>query len=74
MSKKACTSDNAACEGFFGHLKNEMYYNRTWNDISMQEFMEVVDEYITWHNQKRIKLSIGGLSPAEYRQSLKVAA
>ena len=74
MSKKACTSDNAACEGFFGHLKNEMYYNRTWNDISMQEFMEVVDEYITWYNQKRIKLSLGGLSPAEYRQSLKVAA
>jgi putative transposase len=74
MSKKACTSDNAACEGFFGHLKNEMYYNRTWHDINMQEFMEVVDEYITWHNQKRIKLSIGGLSPAEYRQSLKVAA
>ncbi len=28
MSKKGCTPDNAACEGFFGRLKNEMYYNR----------------------------------------------
>jgi transposase InsO family protein len=74
MSKKACTADNAACEGFFGRLKNEMYYNRTWNGTSMQEFIEVVDEYINWYNQKRIKLSLGGLSPAEYRQSLWVAA
>ena len=74
MSKKACTPDNAACEGFFGRLKNEMYYNRTWNDTSMQEFIEVVDEYIRWYDQKRIKLSLGGRSPAEYRQSLWVAA
>lgn len=74
MSNKACTPDNAACEGFFGRIKNEMYYNRTWNGISMQEFIEVVDEYINWYNQKRIKLSLGGLSPAEYRKSLTVAA
>jgi transposase InsO family protein/transposase-like protein len=74
MSKKASTSDNAACEGFFGRLKNEMYYNRTWNDISIEEFVEVVDEYITWYNQKRVKVSLGGLSPLEYRQSLGTAA
>ena len=74
MSKKACTPDNAACEGFFGRLKNEMYYNRTWNGTSMQEFIKMVDEYISWYNQKRIKLSLGGLSPAEYRQSLWMAA
>lgn len=74
MSKKACTADNAACEGFFGRLKNEMYYTRSWNRTSMQEFIQVVDEYINWYNQKRIKLSLGGLSPAEYRQSLRVAA
>jgi len=74
MSKKGCTPDNAACEGFFGRLKNEMYYNRTWDGASMQEFIGVVDRYIRWYNQKRIKLSLGGLSPAEYRQSLWVAA
>jgi hypothetical protein len=62
MSKKACTPDNAACEGFFGRLKNEMYYNRTWNDTSMQEFIEVVDEYSRWYNQKRAsnsRLAVG---------------
>lgn len=74
MSKKACTPDNAACEGFFGRLKNEMYYNRTWADMTMARFIEVVDEYIRWYNQKRIKLSLGGLSPSEYRHSLGFVA
>jgi transposase InsO family protein len=26
MSRKACSPDNAACEGFFGRLKNELFY------------------------------------------------
>lgn len=26
MSKKGCSPDNSACEGFFGRLKNEMFY------------------------------------------------
>jgi putative transposase len=29
MSKKGCSPDNSACEGFFGRLKNEMFYNRS---------------------------------------------
>jgi len=74
MSKKGCTPDNAACEGFFGRLKNEMYYNRSWNDTGMEEFIDLVDEYIKWYNQKRIKLTLGGLSPVEYRRSLRAAA
>ena len=74
MSKKGCTPDNAACEGFFGRLKNEMYYNQSWKDISMGEFIDQVDEYISWYNRKRIKLTLGGLSPTEYRESLGAAA
>ena len=74
MSKKACSPDNAACEGFFGRLKNEMYYNRTWANTTMTRFIEAVDEYIRWYNQKRIKLSLGGLSPSGYRQSLGFVA
>jgi putative transposase len=26
MSRKGCSPDNAACEGFFGRVKNEMFY------------------------------------------------
>ncbi len=28
MSKKGCSPDNAACEGFFGRIKNELFYGK----------------------------------------------
>nr|WP_276605974.1 IS3 family transposase [Natronospirillum operosum] len=30
--------------------------------------------YLRWYNEKRIKISLGGLSPLEYRVSLGFAA
>jgi len=74
MSKKACTADNAACEGFFGRLKTEMFYNRSSEGVTMEQFIELVDEYIQWYNAQRIKLSLGGLSPVEYRARLGLTA
>lgn len=38
MSKRGCTPDNAACEGLFGREKNEMFYNKKWFGISIDEF------------------------------------
>lgn len=73
MSKKGCSPDNSACEGFFGRLKNEMFYNRDWNDVSIDEFIEILDRYIHWYNEARIKVSLGGKSPLQYRQSLGIA-
>ncbi len=35
MSKKGCTADNSACEGFFGRLKNEMFYYHSWEDSKL---------------------------------------
>ena len=67
MSKKGRSPDNSACEGFFGRLKNEMFYGRDWKGVSIDDFMFRLDEYIHWYNEKRIKLSLGGLSPLEYR-------
>lgn len=70
MSKKGCSPDNAACEGFFGRVKNEMFYGRSWGDISLDDFIEMLDAYMKWHNETRIKMSLGALSPVEYRKSL----
>lgn len=67
MSRKACSPDNSACEGFFGRLKNEMFYGRSWIGYSIEEFMGSLDRYIRWYNEKRIKKSLGYLSPSEYR-------
>ena len=74
MSKKACSPDNSACEGFFGRLKNEMFYNRKWIGVSIEEFCNLLNKYIYWYNEKRIKMSLGGRSPLEYRKSLGVAS
>ena len=32
--------------------------------------MEILDNYIRWYNEVRIKLSLGGMSPLEFRRSL----
>ncbi|MBK1729399.1 IS3 family transposase, partial [Halorhodospira halophila] len=32
------------------------------------------DAYLQWYNRKRVKLSLGGRSPLEYRDSLGIAA
>lgn len=73
MSKKGCSPDNSACEGFFGRLKNEMFYNRNWNHISIDSFICELDEYMHWYNENRIKMSLGGMSPLQYRHSLGIA-
>ena len=62
--------DNLACEGFFGRLKNEMFYNISWQGISIPEFIDNLDKYIKWYAEKRIKVSLGGMSPIDYRRSL----
>ena len=71
MSRKGCSPDNAACEGLFGRLKTELFYPRDWKSTTIEQFIEVVDSYIRWYNEKRIKIS---LSPIEYRESLGLTA
>lgn len=70
MSKKGCSPDNAACEGFFGRLKTELVYPRNWQDVALDDFVHQVDAYIRWYNERRIKLSLGQRSPREYRHDL----
>lgn len=68
ISKKWCSRDNSACEGFFGRLKNEMFYFRSWPEVA--ELEAAVNEYIDYYNNERIKVSLGGLSIAEYRSQV----
>ena len=74
MSKKGCSPDNSACEGFFGRLKNEMFYHRSWANISLTQFCGILNEYLIWYNNERIKISLGNMSPLEFRQSLGLAS
>lgn len=73
MSKKGCSPDNSACEGFFGHLKTEMFYGYNWDEYNVDEFIQEVDDYMHWYCRDRIKTTLGGLSPLDYRRSIGAA-
>ena len=70
MSGKGNCYDNAVIENFFGILKSEMFYCNKFETI--EDFMNEVDKYIDYYNNKRIKGKLKGLSPVQYRiQSLQ---
>ena len=37
-------------------------------------FINELDLYLRWYNEKRIKLSLGGMSPITYRRGIGLAA
>ena len=74
MSRKGCSPDNAACEGFFGRLKTEMFFLRDWLFTTTEKFAAAMDAYIRWYSDARIKTSLGFRSPVEHRKSLGIAA
>ncbi len=65
MSRKGCCLDNAVIENFFGQLKSELLYTRTFSD--MAEFRQALEAYLAYYNNRRIKARLRGLPPAAYR-------
>jgi len=65
MSRKGNCLDNAVIENFFGLLKSELLYLQKFD--SMEHFREELDDYIFYYNNNRIKTSLNGKSPVEYR-------
>ena len=51
-------------ESFFGRLKMECFYGREFNN--REEIVDVVRDYLNYHNQRWIQLKLKGLSPVEY--------
>ena len=70
VSRKASSQDNAACEGLFGRLKTEFFFPRDWRAFTVAQSIDEVDAYFHWHNETRIKMSLVGRIPVEYRKSL----
>ena len=65
MSAKGNAYDNAVVESFFGTLKCETVYLHKVKSLS--DLIRTIDEYIYWYNHERIKLTVGGYSPIQYR-------
>lgn len=56
MSRKGHSPDNAACEGFFGRLKNEFFYGRDWEGVGADEFIGKLDEWMRYYSEGRLKV------------------
>ena len=50
-----------------------MFYNRNWKRVTIDSFINELDNYMHWYNEEQIKMSLGGMSPLEYRRSLGIA-
>ena len=71
MSRKGNCHDNSVMENFFGLLKQEIYYGKTY--YSYGELKQSIEDYIKYYNEKRIKERLGWLSPVQYRRRHSVA-
>lgn len=71
MSRKGNCHDNSVMENFFGLLKQEIYYGKTY--YSYGELKQAIEDYIKYYNEKRIKERLGWLSPIQYRRRRSVA-
>lgn len=55
MSRKGHSPDNAACEGFFGRAKVELFHSLVRAGVSAAELLEAVEYYLPWYNEDRLK-------------------
>ena len=74
MSRKGCSPDNARCEGFFGRLKIEFFHGCDWAEVTIEKFMDMLDAYLRWYRDVRIKGDLDYRSPMQYRSDLGLAA
>ena len=67
MSRKGNCLDNSLMENFFGIMKTEMFYEHESEFKTLEDLRKAMEEYITYYNEKRIKLKLKGMSPVQYR-------
>lgn len=65
MSRKGNCLDNAVVESFFGTLKSEYFHVNKFS--SLDELETGLRSYIRYYNHDRIRCSLRGLSPVDYR-------
>lgn len=74
MSRKGGSPDNSAMEGLSGRLKNEFFYGRDREGVSLEDFASQLGDCMRYYRCERIKRPLGWMSPSQYRKSLGLAA
>lgn len=74
MSGKGCSPGSARCEGFFGRLKIEFFHGCGWAGVTIEKFMGMLDAYLRWYRDARMKGDLDCRSPMQYRRYLGLLA
>ena len=72
MSRIGKCIDNGPMEGFWGILKRERYYGRRF--LSREELVQMIENYITYYNNRRVQRNLGVLTPMEKHENYLMAA
>ena len=67
MSRVAHCIDNGPAEGFWGIIKSEMYYLKTFQDEKSLRF--AIEKYIHFYNYERFQERFGNQTPMEVRMA-----
>ena len=51
----------------------KLFYGIDWKDVTIDEFIQILNDYLVWYNEDRIKQSLNYLSPTDYRKRLGLA-
>jgi len=70
MSRKGNCIDNAPIESFFGHLKDDVDYEKckTFNEIH-----SLIANYMKYYNNERQQWNLKKMTPVNYRNHLLTA-
>lgn len=74
MPGKGYSPDNTRYEGFFGRLKTGFFHGRDWSGVTIEKFVDMLDAYLRWCGDVRIKGDLDYRSPMQYRRDLGLAA
>lgn len=72
MSRVGKCIDNGPMEGFWGILKREKYYGKRFT--TRDSLITMIDNYITYYNNKRYQRKLGILTPMEKHEMFMKAA
>ena len=72
MSRIGKCIDNGPMEGFWGILKRERYYGRRFT--SREELVQMIENYITYYNNRRVQRNLGVLTPMEKHENYLMVA
>lgn len=67
MSRKGNCWDNAMAENFFSHYKCECMRLRKKAFHSLEDVVEITEEYLHFYNNDRMQKRLKNMSPVEFR-------